>query len=83
MATRRRTKSSNTTIKFGIAVVILIGGALVTYGVVRAAGWLNPVTAPLAQKPSREGRVPVPKSLVALRAFEKVEREDVFNLAPR
>ena len=82
MATRRRTKSSSRTpAKIAAAVAILFGGGLLTYGFVRAAGWLNPATAPLAQAPSREGRVPVPKSLTSLNAFDKVQRENVYNLA--
>ena len=80
MAIRRQTKSSNTTAKIATVVAVLLGGGLLTYGIARAAGWLNPATAPLAQKPSRAGKVPIPKSLVALNAFDKVQREDVYNL---
>ncbi len=59
----------------------VVGAAIaLTYGVVRAAGWLSP-TAPLAEnRPSREGRVAIPKSLVNLNAYEVVQREDVFDL---
>ncbi|KAA5545883.1 hypothetical protein FYK55_02910 [Roseiconus nitratireducens] len=57
---------------------MLFAGCALTFGIVRAAGWLDQ-TAPLAQEPSREGMVPVPKSLVRLKAFDVVQREDVYD----
>lgn len=61
-----------------IIVGVLIAGIGLTYGIVRAAGWLDR-SAPLTTKPSREGLVPVPKSLANLKAFEVVQREDVYD----
>lgn len=77
MIKRRRQQTSSipkTVIVFGV----LFAGCALTFGIVRAAGWLDR-TAPLAQEPSREGMVPVPKSLVGLRAFDVVQREDVYD----
>ncbi|QDS89108.1 hypothetical protein EC9_33050 [Rosistilla ulvae] len=79
MATRNRPPAS-TFPKSAIVIAVLIAGCSLTYGIVRAAGWLDRA-APLAQKPSREGMVPVPKALVDLRAFDVVRREDVYDLS--
>lgn len=79
MANRRR--QSRRTVPGYLIVLGVVGAAIaLTYGVVRAAGWLNPA-APLADsRPSREGRIAIPKSLVNLNAYEVVTREDVFDL---
>ncbi|MGB7342880.1 MAG: hypothetical protein WBD20_01590 [Pirellulaceae bacterium] len=80
MAIRKRQPRRSTP---GYLIVAGIVGAAIalTYGVVRAAGWLSPA-APLANsQPSREGKVAMPKSLVNLNAFDVVQREDVYDLA--
>ena len=54
---------------------------VVTFGLILAFGWgfLNIEGTP--SKPSREGLVPVPRSLGNLKAFEKVKREDIYDRA--
>lgn len=79
MAQRRRTPTRNFP-RIILVAGVLFAGCLVTYGFVQAAGWLQP-NSTNSQKPSREGMVPVPKSLVHLRAFDVVHREDVYDLA--
>ncbi|MDC0278911.1 hypothetical protein OAL43_01760 [bacterium] len=63
-----------------IVIGLLIAGGVLTFGVVQFSGWLNQ-TAALAQENSREGMVPVPKSLLNLNAFEVVQRSDVYDRA--
>ncbi|MCG8649964.1 MAG: hypothetical protein MI861_09025, partial [Pirellulales bacterium] len=73
----RRSQRSGVLPRISIALAVLVGVVLLGYGIARGAGWLDAV---VADRPSREGKVPVPKSLVALPAFERVTREDVFDL---
>jgi hypothetical protein len=77
MATRRR-QTRGSLPRYLIVLGVLVAGGLLTYGVVRAAGWLIS-DAPRAGKPSREGMVRVPKSLVNLSAYDVVRREDIYN----
>ena len=77
MVNRRRPQTRSIP-KSVIVFGVLIAGCALTFGIVRAAGWLDQ-TAPLAQEPSREGMLPVPKSLVNLNAFDVVQREDVYD----
>ena len=78
MADRRR-RSQRSIPPTVIVLGVLVAGCAITYGIVLASGWLDP-KAPLASKPSREGKVRVPKSLVQLKAYEVVRREDIYNL---
>lgn len=43
-------------------------------------GWFKPVPV-AAAKPSREGMIAVPRSLVNLKAYEQVQREDIYDRA--
>lgn len=78
MAKRRPTRSSNGQ-RLAVALLVIVALGSLTYGVLRVAGFLGNST-PIAQKKSREGLVPVPKSLTSLKAFSKVNREDVYDL---
>lgn len=81
MNTRRRSRGMSPLAKFATAVAILAAGGLLTFGGLRYFGLLNTVETPTAQAKSREGMVRVPKSLAALKAFTKVRREDIHDLA--
>lgn len=79
MPTRRATRATNPLLNFALAVAILgcVGGLLV--GTAGYLGWLDSEPDPPSE-PSREGMIAVPRSLTQLRAFEVVEREDVYDL---
>lgn len=79
MPARRRPSSSNPLPKILIAVLVVCVFGILLYGFASSAGWFAAEQTPVSSKPSREGRVPVPRSLVGLKAFEKVKREDVFD----
>lgn len=73
MSTRRRPTTSSPLFKILMAILVVgILGVLVY-----ASGLLSRKT--VETKPDRTGKVPIPKSLVELKAFEKVRREDVFD----
>ncbi|WP_182865119.1 hypothetical protein [Stieleria mannarensis] len=78
MPARRRSSRPSPLLNLAIAVAILGGVALMGYATVSYFGWLDrpPVAA---AKPSRKGMVAVPRSLVALNAYEKVQREDIYD----
>ena len=79
MPARRRQRSFHPLVNFGLALAVLagiVGGGL---GIAQFMGWL-PGTPAGTLKPSRAGMVPVPKSLVDLKAFEPVTREAIYDL---
>lgn len=76
MASRRTVKSSNGQ-RFLIASLVVVGVIAIIFGVIQLG---SPSGNTVAEK-SREGLVPVPKTLVAVRAFDKVKREDIFDLS--
>lgn len=79
MPTRRRNSRPSPFTNLVIAVAVLGGIGLMGYATASYFGWFKP--APIvAAKPSREGMVAVPRSLVNLKAYEQVQREDIFDL---
>ena len=79
MSTRRRQTQSNTLPKLLISILVVAGLGVLIYGLANSMGWLSPSPESNVARPSREGKVAVPKALVALKAFEKVRREDVYD----
>ena len=79
MSTRRRQTQSNTLHKLLISILVVAGLGVLIYGLANSMGWLSPSPESNVARPSREGKVAVPKALVALKAFEKVRREDVYD----
>lgn len=78
MVTRRRTSNSNTLLKLAVVGVVVIALGFTGYFAARAAGLFGH-DHQHSERPSREGRIAVPKSLANLNAFEKVTREDVYD----
>lgn len=78
MVNRRRTNSSVLPRIIVIVGVILVGG-VVTYAIGNQAGWFSTAQAP-AKKPSREGMVPVIRTLKNLEAFDTVSVRDIYDL---
>ncbi|MDA7902290.1 hypothetical protein N9B31_01390 [Mariniblastus sp.] len=79
MSNRRQPSSSSALPKLLLSTLIVVGLGLVLYGVANSMGWLPNKAGKVTAKPSREGRVAVPRTLMSLKAFEKVRREDVFD----
>ena len=79
MPNRRQSTSFSALPKLLVATLIVAGLGMVLYGVANSMGWLASGTGKVSVKPSREGRVAVPRTLMSLKAFEKVRREDVFD----
>ncbi len=79
MPNRRQSTSFSALPKLLVATLIVAGLGMVLYGVANSMGWLASGTGTVSVKPSREGRVAVPRTLMSLKAFEKVRREDVFD----
>lgn len=79
MPARRRQRGFHPLINFGLAFAVLAGMTGGAYGIAQLIGWL-PVTPIKKVSPSRTGMMPVPKSLVDLKAFEAVTREDIYDL---
>ncbi len=79
MPNRRQSTSSSALPKLLLSILIVAGLGLVLYGVANSMGWLSSSPERVAGKPSREGRVAVPRTLMSLKAFEKVRREDVYD----
>ncbi|OUT54427.1 MAG: hypothetical protein CBB71_22005 [Rhodopirellula sp. TMED11] len=78
MVNRRRTNSNLLPRVVVIAGVLLVGGVL-TYAIGAQAGWFTAAqTQP--QKPSREGMVPVVRTLKDLRAFDTISVRDIYDL---
>ena len=77
MAPLRRTNRNSPLINFGIAVAVLAGLGTAGYGAAAYYGLFE--TRQKVVEKSRKGMVAVPKSLVALKAFKKIEREDVYD----
>jgi hypothetical protein len=78
MPPRKRSGRPSSMANLAIAVAVLGGLGLMGYASASYFGWLKPSQSIVA-KPSREGMVPVPRSLVALNAFKQVQREDVYD----
>src|SRR6056297_1683215 len=78
MPPRKRSGRPSPMLNLSIAVAVLGGLGLMGYATANFFGWFEPATV-AAAKPSREGMVPVPRTLVALPAFEPVRREDVYD----
>ena len=78
MPTRRQTQRSSPAVNLGIAIAILALVGLAIFGIAFYSGLLDPAPQPEARR-SREGMVAIPKSLVALNAFEKIKREDIYD----
>lgn len=79
MVTRRRSARPSPLVNLGIAIAVLVGLAAMGVGGAAYLGLLSKSPS-AAAKPSRAGLVPVPKSLVELKAFEKVQREHIYDL---
>lgn len=79
MAPRRFNQRTSPLTNFGIAVALLVGLGAAGYGVANYYGLFD--SREKVVEKSRKGLVPVPRSLVALKAFEKIEREDVYDRA--
>lgn len=77
MPSRRRSQRTSPFVNLAIAIVVLVGLGAAALGAVSYLGLFTPQE--MVVKENREGMVPVPKSLVALRAFDKVNREDVYD----
>ena len=77
MPPRPLKQRSGPLLNFGVAVAVLAGLGTAGYVSANYLGLFD--FKSVAVKPSRKGMVPVAKSLVALRAFEKVERESVYD----
>jgi len=77
MAPRRRTQRTNPLINLGIAIAVLAGIGVAGYAVGNYLGFFE--TREVVVEQSREGLVAIPKSLSAMSAFEKVNREDVYD----
>ncbi len=80
MPARRRPSRPSPFTNLFIAIAVLGGVGLMGYAAASYFGWFK--SAPIvAAKPSREGMVAVPRSLVNLKAYEQVQREDIYDLA--
>ena len=77
MPSRRRSQRTSPLINLGIAVAVLAGVGAAGYGIANYYGLFESRTKVVDK--SRKGLVPIPKSLVAIKAFEKVDREDVYD----
>ena len=77
MSTRRRPTSSSTLPKLLIAILVVAVLGIAGYAIASSQGWFD--SQVLAAKPSREGKVAIPRSLVPLKAFQKVSRDAVYD----
>jgi len=77
MPSRSRSRRTNPLVNLGIAIAVLAGLGVAVYGAASYYGLFD--TQEQVVQKNREGMVAVPKSLVALRAFDRVDREDVYD----
>ena len=80
MPPRRRTSRPGPITNLVIAVAVLGGIGLMGYAAASYFGWFKPAPV-VAAKPSREGMIAVPRSLTNLKAYEQVQREDIYDRA--
>ncbi|MEM1227808.1 MAG: SAF domain-containing protein [Planctomycetota bacterium] len=78
MPSRKRSPRRSPLANLAIAFAVLGGLGVAGYAMANYFG-LFQAEPKVAAKPSREGKVPVPKSLVSLKAYEKVRREDIYD----
>ncbi|MCH1494625.1 MAG: hypothetical protein L7U72_05290, partial [Rubripirellula sp.] len=71
---KRRNAVVNPIPRILLGLGVLFAGSLLAFFILKLRA-----NEELTDRPSREGLVPVPRSLRNLVAFEKVQREDVYN----